>query len=148
MRTVMGESRTLGKPVPAAYAGWMSGDDPERWLCHFVGGAWRAPFGRRMARVPTSAGMCLGQVVLADRADLDRANRLRRDAKYEDDAWYRDLVAALCRHYKPCVAPPGSLQGGAIYLAHPQDAVFAIGLAEQTARAGLVPGAFALLYQM
>lgn len=126
----------------------MSGTDPERWLCQFVGGAWRAPFSVHLATVRAANGVELGQVVLADATDMERAARLRRAASRQDELCYRSCVADLDPAMFCGALPPPNLASGAIYLAHPQDAALAIALADRIARAGLTPGAFALLFQM
>lgn len=122
-------------------------DDPERWLSHYVGGAWRVPFSTRMAAVRDDRGAVLGQVVLATAEDVARAERYLRPASVQDDRLYRRLLFQMSSLPVPHRAPPTGILHGAVYLALPNDAVFAIELANRVARAGLPPGAFALLFQ-
>jgi len=124
----------------------MTGNDPECWLCHFVGGAWRAPHAVQMAPVSDARGGVLGHVVLANDADLARADQWRRPATAQDARAYRAILADMA-HHCPYRAPPPSIEQGAIYRAQPQDVVFAIRLASRVARAGLATGTFAVLYQ-
>ncbi|WP_147434259.1 hypothetical protein [Roseinatronobacter ekhonensis] len=122
-------------------------DDPERWLCHYVGGAWRVPFSTRMAAVRDDRGAILGQVVLATAEDVARSERYLRPASAQDDRLYQGLLFQMSGVPVPRRAPPNGILHGAVYLALSNDAVFAIELANRVARAGLPPGAFALLFQ-
>jgi len=124
----------------------MVATDPELWMCHYLGGAWRAPLATRMACVLGPCGAVTGQVVLAGRADMDRAHSMLRPAPAIDDLEYRQILAGL-GDVALRTPLPSSIAQGAVYLAAPQDAAIAIRLASQIARAGLRPGAFALLYQ-
>lgn len=119
---------------------------PELWICHYLGGAWRAPLGTRMACVLAANGGVAGRVVLAEQADIDRARRVQRAGRAEDDLRYRQVVQGLgdAAFHTP---PPATLRQGVLYLAAPQDAPVAIRLACHIARAGLPPGTFAMLYQ-
>lgn len=48
-------------------------DFSERLFAHYVGGAWRAPFGTIAASVVTRDGQALGQVIAAECRDVSRA---------------------------------------------------------------------------
>lgn len=48
-------------------------DFSERLFAHYVGGAWRAPFGTIAASVFTRDGQALGQVIAAECRDVSRA---------------------------------------------------------------------------
>lgn len=121
-------------------------EEPELWLCHYVGGAWRAPLSTRVAPVRSEAGRILGRVVLANVADLARAKALSRPVTSQDDWIYQEQLAQIDPQKRRRRIPPRSLLSDPVYLAHPDDAVMALNLACTLHSAGLPPGAFALLF--
>ncbi|NBB99032.1 MAG: hypothetical protein GVY34_12860 [Alphaproteobacteria bacterium] len=124
----------------------MDPEDPELWLCHYVGGAWRAPLSTRVEPVRSETGRMLGRVVLANAADLARAKALSRKVTAQDERVYQQQIARMdLRNRLRRISQPGSVTGP-IYLAHPEDAVVALDLACKLHSAGLRPGAFALLF--
>ncbi|MCC5991028.1 MAG: hypothetical protein JJT99_00750 [Rhodobacteraceae bacterium] len=69
-------------------------DFSERLFAHYVGGAWRAPFGTKAASVVTRDGQMLGQVIAAECRDVSRALAGLREA---GDGARRDFAALVAQ---------------------------------------------------
>ncbi|MCC5959376.1 MAG: hypothetical protein JJU08_08540 [Rhodobacteraceae bacterium] len=85
----------------------MDEDFTERLFTHFVGGAWRAPFGTRAMPVTLQDGHVVGQVIAAEQADITRLCRTMRGADPAARTRFAALIARAADDLAQALAAQG-----------------------------------------